>query len=92
LTAITYAQNLCCGAQKGPALENREVFDTHLCKLLISLDIDFCFFSGQFKQTLDFQGLPARQHHLSTKLSTENLNSRGSEVKSTTYIAFLQFD
>jgi hypothetical protein len=32
-----------------------------------------CFFSGQFKKTLDLQGLAARAGKLSTKLSTENL-------------------
>nr|CBA32131.1 hypothetical protein Csp_D30590 [Curvibacter putative symbiont of Hydra magnipapillata] len=34
----------------------------------------FCFFSGQRKETLDLQGFGARKTHISTKLSTENLN------------------
>jgi hypothetical protein len=61
-------------------------------KLLISLGFDFCFFSGQFKKGLDLQGFRARKKHLSTKLSTESLDSCGSHVKSMTYITFRQFD
>jgi hypothetical protein len=43
------------------------------CKLLIYIETLNCFFSGQFKKTLDLQGLAARAGKLSTKLSTENL-------------------
>jgi hypothetical protein len=43
------------------------------CKLLIYIETLNCFFSGQFKQTLDLQGSAAPVGKLSTKLSTEKL-------------------
>jgi hypothetical protein len=43
------------------------------CKLLIYIETLNCFFSVQFKKTLDLQGLAARPDKLSTKLSTEKL-------------------
>jgi hypothetical protein len=43
------------------------------CKLLIHIETLNCFFSVQFKKSLDLQGLAARPAKLSTKLSTENL-------------------
>jgi len=42
-------------------------------KLLIYIETSNCFFSGQFKQSLDLQGFATRHGELSTKLSTENL-------------------
>jgi hypothetical protein len=42
-------------------------------KLLIYIETLNCFFSVQFKKTLDLQGFAARRGKLSTKLSTENL-------------------
>jgi hypothetical protein len=92
LTGFTYAQNLCCGA---PAVRSGEI--GHLSaikfyKLLILLNFKGCLISGQFKQGLDFQGFRAALKNLSTKLSTESLDSAGSHGKSKTYIAFRHFD
>jgi hypothetical protein len=88
LTGFTYAQILCCGAQQNSQARKTPTYKKEPPKLLISLDLDFCFFCEQFKQALDFQGLPACQSKLSTKLSTETLGRSGSHVKSMTYIAF----
>jgi hypothetical protein len=62
----------------------------HEAKWLISLKFNFCFFYGQFKKTLDLQGFWPSKMHLSTKLSTEILDSCGSHDKSMTYVAFPQ--
>jgi hypothetical protein len=43
------------------------------CKLLIHIETLNCFFSVQFKKTLDLQGFAASGGKLSTKLSTEKL-------------------
>jgi hypothetical protein len=59
---------------------------------LISLDFESCFFSGQFKQTLDLQGPAAHFQQLSTKLSTEVLDSGESRDKSMTCLAFQHFN
>ena len=46
------------------------------CKSLIYISFTACLFFGQLKQSLDFQGLAGSVGELSTKLSTENLESR----------------
>ncbi|MBK5204796.1 MAG: hypothetical protein JJD98_05110 [Polaromonas sp.] len=69
----TYAQNSCCGA----ALQEQQVTPRYqsnsVSKLLIYIGILNCFFSGQFKESLDLQGFAGLSDKLSTKLSTENL-------------------
>jgi hypothetical protein len=69
----TYAQKPCCGAalrakQAAPRYQSNSV-----SKLLIYIPILNCFFSGQFKKSLDSQGFAGLSGKLSTKLSTENL-------------------
>jgi hypothetical protein len=61
-------------------------------KLLILLNFNICFFSGHFKKALDLQGFWRWKMHLSTKLSTEILDSCGRHDKSMTYIDFPQLD
>jgi hypothetical protein len=41
---------------------------------LIYNDFSFCFFYGQFDESLDFQGIGGRSADISTKLSTEILD------------------
>ncbi|MBV1732589.1 MAG: hypothetical protein KUA38_10120 [Hydrogenophaga sp.] len=88
MTAVTYAQILC----SDPPGHRRESKHTspagHILKPLISLTFYFCPFSGQFKKTLDLQGLPVGTQALSTKLSTERWGIGRSQVKSKTYATF----
>lgn len=46
------------------------------CKSLIYIGVAPCLFSGQLKQSLDFQCPAEAIDHLSTKLSTEILDDR----------------
>jgi hypothetical protein len=64
----------------------------HPRRPLISLDSGVCLFYVQFKQTLDLKGLPACAQTLSTKLSTETLDSGKSQSKSKAYIDFPQWN
>jgi hypothetical protein len=73
LRALTYAQNLCCGAARKCALHVLRYQSNSAPKLLIYIASLNCFFYGHFKQTLDLQGLRVIAAKLSTKLSTENL-------------------
>ncbi len=71
--ALTYAQNLCCGAAKIRVRDILRYQSNSAAKLLIYIDSLNCFFSGHSKQSLDLQGLRMNADKLSTKLSTENL-------------------
>jgi hypothetical protein len=53
-------------------------------KWLILMKFIFCTFSRQINEGLDFQGFPAGQSNLSTKLSTDPLDRSVSASKSTT--------
>lgn len=87
---------LCAtGPQRTPEKKPRSqggASGAHPRRPLISLDSGVCFFSVQFKQALDLKGLPACAQTLSTKLSTETLDSGKSQSKSKTYTAFPQFN
>ncbi|WP_457282687.1 hypothetical protein [Polaromonas sp. P5_D5] len=71
--ARTYAQNSCCGAAMVNAGGMLRYQSNSGRKLLIYIETLNCFFSGQFKKSLDLQGFATRHGKLSTKLSTENL-------------------
>jgi hypothetical protein len=67
---LTYAQKLCCGAAQRLGLISSR-YKTHSDgKLLISLIIFLCAFSGHSSESVELQGLPALLAGLSTKLST----------------------
>jgi hypothetical protein len=53
-------------------------------KWLIYKNFVLCFFSGQFKKSLDFQGFAHGQNTISTKLSTETLNALQNHYRSST--------
>ncbi|UCU93801.1 hypothetical protein [Hydrogenophaga taeniospiralis] len=83
------------GPQRTPEKKPRSkggASGVHPRRPLISLASGACFFSVQFKQALDLKGLPACAQTLSTKLSTEILDSGKSQSKSKTYTAFPQFN
>jgi hypothetical protein len=69
----TYAQKSCCGAAMVYAGSMVRYQSNSARKLLIYIETLNCFFSGQFKQSLDLQGLATLHDKLSTKLSTEKL-------------------
>lgn len=72
--AVTYAQNLCCGAV-GKRLQRVSRYQSNsACKSLIHIGFLNCFFYGQSSESVDLQGLQPHGGNLSTKLSTENLN------------------
>ncbi|MFC6281274.1 MULTISPECIES: hypothetical protein [Polaromonas] len=71
--ALTYAQNLCCGAARTQVFDLLRYQSNSACKLLIYIGSLNCFFSGHSKQSLDLQGFRVNADKLSTKLSTENL-------------------
>jgi len=73
LRGMTYAQNLCCGATRKCASHILRYQSNSAAKLLIYIASLNCFFYGNFKETLDLQGLRVIAEKLSTKLSTENL-------------------
>jgi hypothetical protein len=69
----TYAQKSCCAAaMRGPCPISRYQSNSAR-KSLIYIKTLNCFFSGQFKKSLDLQGFATFADKLSTKLSTENL-------------------
>jgi hypothetical protein len=73
LGSWTYAQKSCCAAaMRGPSPISRYQSNS-ACKSLIYIKTLNCFFSGQFKKSLDLQGFATFAGKLSTKLSTENL-------------------
>ncbi|WP_411881416.1 hypothetical protein [Polaromonas sp. YR568] len=69
----TYAQKSCCAAAMKPFRSTSRYQSNSVRKSLIYIETLNCFFSGQFKQTLDLQGFATLDDKLSTKLSTENL-------------------
>jgi hypothetical protein len=69
----TYAQNSCCGAAMENAGSILRYQSNSARKWLIYIETLNCFFSGQFKKSLDLQGFATRHGKLSTKLSTEKL-------------------
>jgi hypothetical protein len=73
LGSRTYAQKSCCAAAMRGASSSLRYQSNSARKSLIYIETLNCFFSGQFKQTLDLQGFATLAGKLSTKLSTENL-------------------
>jgi hypothetical protein len=75
IVTLTYAQIFCCSAvRQALATENR--YQTNSApKLLIHMEFINCFFYRQSSESLDLQGLQTYRVNLSTKLSTENLNT-----------------
>jgi hypothetical protein len=73
LDSRTYAQKSCCAAAMPRPQAMLRYQSNSACKCLIYIETLNCFFSGQFKKSLDLQGFAAFGGKLSTKLSTENL-------------------
>ena len=73
--AMTYAQNLCCGAARLYMWASARYQTNSASKLLIYIASLKCFFYGQFSESLVNQGFRAVEQKLSTKLSTENLEN-----------------
>jgi hypothetical protein len=67
----TYAQKSCCAAAMRGRHSMLRYQSNSVRKSLIYIETLNCFFSGQFKKTLDLQGSATFAGKLSTKLSTE---------------------
>jgi hypothetical protein len=73
LRVKTYAQKICCGTARRPALDGNRYQSHSAAKWLIYIASLNCFFCGHFNESLANQGFQAIRGKLSTKLSTENL-------------------
>jgi hypothetical protein len=72
-SAVTYAQNMCCGAVRKRLQSVNRYQSNSAAKLLIHIDFSNCFFYGHSSESLDLQGLQPHAGNLSTKLSTEKV-------------------
>jgi hypothetical protein len=71
----TYTQIPCCGAARQEWMPIPRYQRNSASKLLIYIETLTCYFFGHFKKTVDLQSFDPLSSKLSTKLSTENMDS-----------------